>query len=350
LVILLTVSISQSKLAASSLPWNDFTVIDLGANGFDFDYDPVRKMIYVSVPTKNELVYISTVTGSIVQRHFVGSRPMGVDYAPSADRVVVALNQAAAIASVNPDTHSVSEIVVGGNDGLGSSLAYDVVEGKPNQIFVSANPGSGGFSYIAKVDLNNGNAVSRVASSSIIRAAPIFQTTKAQDSLYVGEGFSPNSLYKLDLNQQNAPIVLEDQHGTVSGTNYMDISPDGNRIYLSSGQVLRTNSFLQAGLIGSGIPRINDLGDTAFVLSTSPSTTGGLNTYSTTTFLQTNSFDLPVAFPNGVSQFELLPMNGGIAILGGSKLFIAVPEPTTISSLIVAAMGIAVVFAARKHI
>ena len=64
--------------------------------------------------------------------------------------------------------------------------------------------------------------------------------------VYVGEGFGPNSLYKLDAADPLAPIVLEDAHGTVDGTDRMSLSPDGTLIYLRSGQVLRTASFNRA--------------------------------------------------------------------------------------------------------
>jgi hypothetical protein len=332
---------------SAPLPWSDVSVVELGADGCDFDYDPLRELIYVSIPSQNEIVYISKNTKNIVHRQFVGSKPMGLDYAPLADRVFVALNQAAAVAEVNPDGNLVSEIVVGGSPGLGSSLAYDVVEGKANQIFVSANPGSGGFSYIAKIDLNDGNAVSTVASNRIIRASPIFQETVAGDFLYIGEGFSPNSLYKLNLDLADAPIVLEDQHGTVSGTNYIDINPAGTRLYLSSGQVLRSDSFLQAGLIGSGIPRLNETGDTAYVIKTSPSTIGGLKSYSTSTFLETGSYDLPMALPEGVKQFDLLPHDSGLVILSGNKLIIAVPEPPLSVLALCALLGMTLYW--RKH-
>ena len=323
-------------VTADELPWPNVSVVDLGADGWDLDFDPIRRMAYVSIPTLNEIAYVSTETGSIVDRHFVGSRPLGIDYAPHSDRVFVALNQAAAIAEVNPDTRNVQEIVVGGNPGTDNSLIYDVVEARANQVFVSANPGSGGFARIAKVDLANGNTVSTVANNQIIRARPTFQETVQGDVLYVGAGFSPNSLYKLDISQPNAPIVLEDDHGSVSGTQFMDVSPDGDRYYLSSGQVLRTESFLQAGSIGAGIPRLSADGSRAFVRSG-----GQLKLYDTTTFLQLTSFDLPADF-SSIEQFHLLPNDAGLLMLSDNMLLIAVPEPSPLplSVFAVALLGL----------
>jgi hypothetical protein len=334
---------------AAPLPWPQWKVVDLGGDGFDFDYDPGRRMIYVSIPSRNEVVYVSATSGSIVQRHFVGLKPMGIDYAPYADRVYVALNQSGAVAEVNPDTHTVSEIVVGGSNGLGSSLAFDVVEGDPNDIFVSANPGSGGFSYIAKIDRAQANTVSRVASGRIIRASPIFQQTSAGDFLYVGQGFSPNSLYKLDLSQPAAPIVLEDQHGSVSGTRYLDASPDGQQLYLLGGQVLRADSFLQSGRIGTGIPRVNESGGAIYMINPNPTSVNGLRTYDARTFLQTGAYDLPVTFPSGITQFDLLPNDAGLVVLGSGKLLVAVPEPSTLALLAIVALGLALAWRRRTR-
>ncbi len=74
---------------------------------------------------------------------------------------------------------------------------------------------------------------------------------------YVGEGFSPNSLYKLDLSAATVPIVLEDIHGAVSGSQRADVSYDGSRIVLSSGQILDTATFAQVGTVTVGVNQYN---------------------------------------------------------------------------------------------
>lgn len=301
-------------------------MVDLGNDGFDFDYDLSRNQIYVSIPNQNELVYVSSRTASISGRHFVGSRPFGVDYGVHSDNVFVALNQAGAVAQVTPDNQGVNEIIVGGSNGTDNPLTYDVTEAASGLVFATASPGSGGFARVARIDLNNGNAISQAANGRIIRANPILLGSPDEQFLYVGEGFSPNSLYKLDITDPAAPLILEDDHGTISGTYAMDINPDGSRIFLASGQVLRSDTFLQAGLIGSGMPRISSDGELAYVYRN-----GNLETYSTTTFLLQDTFELPSEFANGVQQFALLPNNRGMVMLSGSKLLITsnIPEPTT---------------------
>lgn len=237
--------------------------VHLGAAGFDLELDTLRNLAYVSLPTRNEVAVISTDSGKILRRVVVGSRPRGIDISLDGSKLYVALNGAGAIAVVDLTSYAVGEIVIG--DSLGSSSAWDVVEARPNRLFASANPGSSGFAWIVQVATDAGNAHWRVAGYSIIRADPELVKSVDGTTLYVGEGFSPNSLYRLNLLDPLAPIVLEDQHGAVSGTDRMSLSRDGTRIYLRSGQVLRTESFIQAGVVSSGIPAVSADGQRLFV-------------------------------------------------------------------------------------
>lgn len=287
--------------------------VELGGIGHDIALDRIRRMVYVSVPSRNEIVKISSVDYSIVQRVVVGSSPQGIDL--SIDRTVlyIALNQAGAIAVLDLETGEVEEIVVG--DVVGHSSVNDVVEATQNQLFVSANPGSGGFAWIAKVSLDQGNMAQRVASNRIIRANPVFEVSPDRAFLYIGEGFSPNSLYKLDLSQETAPIVLEDDHGSVSGTRQLEVSPDGGRIYLTSGQVLRTGSFIQAGSVASGIHQFGADPSRVYVVDEP----NEISTYDTETFLEIASFNLNCSFQN-IRKMVVLPGDFGWLVLGDDLL------------------------------
>ena len=59
--------------------------------------------------------------------------------------------------------------------------------------------------------------------------------------------------------------MLEDDHGSVSGTGRYDVSLDGLRIYLQSGQVLRSDTFIQAASVASGVPRVSPDDATLYV-------------------------------------------------------------------------------------
>jgi K319L-like, PKD domain len=224
--------------------------LDLGGSGFDIAMDYARQQAYVSIPTRNEVAVISLESLRIVDRFLLQGSPRGIDLSLDGEHLFVALYGSNAVAKIDIDQRSVSNLDL--DDATGNALTYDVVEGEPDRLFVTAAPGSGGFSYVAEIRLDQNAAVSRVADNRIIRASPVLARSPDSLFVYTGEGFSPNSLYKLSLNDPDAGIVLEDDHGSVSGTNNLTLNATGTRIALRSGQVLRTGSFIEEGRIPSG--------------------------------------------------------------------------------------------------
>jgi len=114
-----------------------------------------------------------------------------------------------------------------------------------------------------------------------------------------------------------ASIILEDNHGSVSGTGAFDLSPDDTRIYLGSGQVLRTSDFSQIGSVGGGVPAVSDDGALVYMGASSE-----IQIWRTDTYLQVAS----VAVPGSVEQLILVEDKGYIAVLTGSSV-VAVPIP-----------------------
>jgi hypothetical protein len=281
---------------------------------WDMEVDLPRQQIYVSMPTRNSVAIVSMQTYQIVNEVLVGANPRGIDLSIDGTRLFAALNQSGSVSVLDLTTLQHTEILVATQ--LGSSLAFDVIEGKPNRLYVSANPNSGGFAYIVQIKLDQGNFASRVASDRIIRADPVFEDTPNHQYLHIGEGFSPNSLYKLDLQQDTAPIILEDQHGTVGGTNRIQLNPDGSLLYLNGGQVVRTSDYTQAALLGPEVPQFNDDPTRVYMAKTN----GILDIYSTSTFLQIGSINLNCSFSIDLREFAALPGSGGYLLLGDSKL------------------------------
>tara|TARA_R110002073_G_scaffold160532_3_gene316032 strand:+ start:550 stop:2166 length:1617 start_codon:yes stop_codon:yes gene_type:complete len=230
--------------------------VTLSATAQDFVHDAARELFYVSVPDSDEVVVISSHDYSIVDTITVSPRPSGLDLSHDGSTLFVALNQAGRVAYVDLTTRTVTDTIDIGTE-LGHSATWDILEARPDWILVSANPGSAGFAYIVLIRRDIGNAATRVASNRIIRAAPRFHRDPTAAFAYVGEGFSPNSLYKLDLSAATVPIVLEDNHGAVSGSQRADVSHDGSRIALSSGQILDTATFAQVGTVTVGVSQYN---------------------------------------------------------------------------------------------
>ena len=273
----------------------------LGGVGWDVALDSANDRLYVSVPTLNEVTVVSATTFEVVDNIFVGSGPHGIELSQDGQRLFAALSGAGAVAVVDLSDNSVDTILLGNE--LGDDRAYDVISPRENVLVVTANAYSSGFSYVVRVDLDfvNGHTASRIAGGRIIRARPTLGMDPSGDFVYVSESFSPNSLYKLDMNTPGNPIILEDDHGSVSGTFRFDVSPDGLLLYTSSGQVLRTGSFNQAGTIARGIPLVSVDGTRCYM-----GRNGEIDIFNTTTFLQVGE----IAVSGGAVDRMLFTDNG----------------------------------------
>ena len=244
----------------------DSRPIELGDIGFDTAIDHERNQIYVSVPTRNEIVVISTTQLRIVDRLVLPGSPYGIDLSIDGTRIFAALRGTTSVASIDIEQREVEIIPLA--DKTGHPDTYDVIEGAPGQLFVSASPDGSGFGYIAKIDLEEFNLATRVADSRIIDVNPRFARSPDFQSLYLSEGAFSDSLYKLNLNDSDAGIILEDDYGRVSGTYNMSVNLSGSRIALASGQVLRTGSFIEQGRVTAGISAPSQISNTLFVVDT----------------------------------------------------------------------------------
>jgi len=301
---------------------NQEIIVDLLAPGFDTAVDSSRNQIYVSIPTRNEIAIISINSFEILDRIVVGSGPKGIDLSHDNQFLYIALSGAGAVAILDLASQTVSEVVVG--NVIGNPKIFDVAEGKPDRVFVSANPGSSGLARIAMIKRDENNAVVTVANNRFIRSDPSFGKDPNQNFIYVAEtSSSPNSVYKLDLSDDTAPIVLEDAHGTIpSGAEDLQVSPDGMKLHLKSGLVLRTENFIQAGVVGNGHSKLSEDGLKKFVAS-SPNL---IEIFDTTTFLKSDEIVFSCSL-NNVIGVDRLSDNGGTLILGNNSLCVLPEKP-----------------------
>ncbi|HEY5907367.1 MAG TPA: hypothetical protein VIZ31_04945, partial [Vicinamibacteria bacterium] len=122
-------------------------LIPLDAAGFDMEFDQPRQRLYVSIPTRNEVVILSSTNGQVVNRVrideealrqtpggdadvLVGTRPHGLDISLDGSLLLVALNQASSVVYVDLETLALTQVVIGTQ--LGHATTWDVIEGKPN--------------------------------------------------------------------------------------------------------------------------------------------------------------------------------------------------------------------------
>ena len=285
-------------------------VIPLGGVGFDMLYDDERGLLHVSIPSLNEVVLISTLTYEIIDRVPVGPSPHGIDLSLDGTRLFAALNEAGSVAIFDMETGQRSEIVVG--EILGDYRTWDVTEATEDRLFVSASPGSNGSSRIGMIELDQGNEVVIVADNESIDTRPLFAVDGDQRFLYIGEGPSSAArLYKLDLEQETAPIILRDGPSDLTLADHLELDPDGTRLYLEGGHVVRTATFVQAGNVPRGIHQFGESAESVFIASPPDL----LGTYDTTTFSKEDERTLPCAFDD-IEQMVVLPDDAGWLVLG----------------------------------
>ena len=120
------------------------------------------------------------------------------------------------------------------------------------------------------------NAVSVIANNTPIKRSPRLAFDLVNELLYVIDhvpappgGLSPvvHRLYKLDMSSPAGDIVLQSAPVIPSLVRWMAVGPAGERLYLSTGQVLDTSNFQPVDQIPAGLPVLQADGTLAIVQS-----------------------------------------------------------------------------------
>ncbi len=256
---------------------------------YDLVLDLNRNRVYVTHHEESSVGAHDIETGERLWTVPVDGRPHGAELSSDGTELFVALAGAGAVAALDLESLDVELILV--EDVTGHAETWDVVETSPGTLFVSANPASSGLAYLGKVDRANPAGATRVADGRVIRGGPILIESPDGTTLFVAEAaFSPNSLYRLDLTQANAPIVGEDVHGSVSGVWWTRPNRAGTRLYLGSGQVLDPETLVEIGAVPSGSSLTSMDDSIVFVFNSN-----GFRAYETSSFSWIGDVDLPTS-------------------------------------------------------
>ncbi len=287
--------------------------VTLPATAGRYVVDESAQRAYVTLPQENRVAEVS-LTGemALLTQLATGFRPSRVALSVDGRYLYTTLGTSGSFTRHDRWTGATEETVIA--TLLDHSNTYDIVAGMGSEVFVSANASSTGFAYIVKVDTATGAAF-RVASQRIIRAAPVFEIDRASAFLYIGEGFSPNSLYKLDIAQPTAPLVVEDNHGSIISSWSLSLNPSGTRIITAGGQVLRTLDLTQAAALNSGIGAYRPDGTEVAVYGAST-----ITRYDATTLDTLGTITTSLCGITGGSQFDALQRGRGWLILSGATL------------------------------
>lgn len=186
--------------------------------------DEARLKVYVSIPSKNEIEVVDIASGEVVDRIFIGSKPQRMNISHDGTTLYVALGGSGRVAFLNLNSKSITEVDV--QSALGDPRAFDVVEGAPGRVFVSANPEGYGISYIALIKTDENNKVERFFNE-VVRDHPIMQV-QYDKALYVMQYYN---IYLLDLSidYQSIPIgSISPDMGFMFSKRSLDLNQKGS--------------------------------------------------------------------------------------------------------------------------
>lgn len=213
----------------------------------DIEFDEKNNLIYVT-NTWGRKIYIVSMDGlAKVDSIELGGMPRSITLSNDGSRLFVTMVTEGSFKVIDAGTRQIVK-TVDVSAALGTSGIADIYHTSNGELFVSSDQ-----MYIVKVNVADNYSTTRVASNRVFFAGSITFVTDNGTNLYVEESrLTPNSLLRLNLMNDTAPVVSEDAHGTVRGTRYAALSPNGDKLYLRSGQIVNSQTFDQVGLFSHG--------------------------------------------------------------------------------------------------
>ncbi len=267
-------------------------------------------------------------TRTVASEITLSAAPRGLSLSGDGTRLYVALSGVGSVAEVDTATGATLR-TLDVSVALNGVNTFDVQLVGANDLFVTAE-GISSFTRVAKLDLTTGES-KIVASNRIIRAAPRFDWDGA-DSLFVSEGFSPESLYRLDLSDPDAPLVAEDEHGEVAGTDGAIVAGRGSRVITRRGQELDAVTLDVIGSVPIGRPATGGEGWKLFLAQMMDDDRLRVRKYNLSTHSAMKTYITTCQMTGRVlSDFKVLPGNQVFVAAGRDGLCVvdtAVTVPT----------------------
>lgn len=212
------------SLPAGDLPYEDLIL------------DETRGVMYGSNTTGHKVDVISMLTLQVVDeiRFKNGASPKGMDLRADGNELAVALNGLSQIVFIDINTFQTVAYVVP-DVTTGPNRPFDVKYGRSGRLYASGSPGSLGLDSIHIIDTDN--YVELGKSSFVIREVPYLSISADKNTLFVNEQFSPNKLYKFDVQTDSLANPQSTPHLSGLSANTYILAQDQNRFLTSSGQV-----------------------------------------------------------------------------------------------------------------
>jgi len=223
------------------------TTIQLPGKAEFVEQDTVRNLLYVSIPSQNQVVVLSKNDLQIVDTiDFVGE-PYGLDISDDNNTLYVALSGTGTVGVVdltNSNAITAEIDVTGGITPDGNTLIDKVfsVQSIDNRVFASADS-SNGLSNVIVIDLANSNAISRIGlleddSFLVVRRNPHLRINDAGTEIILPRFVS--GLVRVDIVDRTYPLIFSDRN-MVGELIALEI--EGDRYITSAGSEIDAQNF-----------------------------------------------------------------------------------------------------------
>jgi len=218
----------------------------------DVEYDDVRKRLYVSLFSAQELVIVDAENFTVLGREALGHTARGLDLSPDGSTLAIMFHDNGHIAfkDITSGTIETQDI----SDLLGTVNGYDVQWLDDDILFASADPEcceEPFDAFLVRVSRSDPDASRRSAGGVGELWTAELAISPDRNNLFLSRG--PYELHKLDLTQVGEPIVrthIEEPGGLTSGGfTEPNVSPDGLHITFDNRQILNTSDLFQVGQV-----------------------------------------------------------------------------------------------------
>ncbi len=314
-IILVLAAVGPLSVAAlaETVPVQIFVRPGASTTGFaGAGINPIKGEVYAVLKASADLYLLDldAWTGSL----WFDADEMGTEIDVSADGLTMYMTggeEGSSVFVFDIDTHTF-ETYYALHDQFGSesASATDVEETTAGVLFVTPRaPG-----YVVRVDRNNSDEMTRVASETIFQLATSMAYA-GTDELYVGTATSPEVVYKLDLTTPGADLVDQTNIAGLTGVDQMALSPDGSILVLASGESIDTSTMESGDMFPAGIPRFSADGSLLYVASVNAQGRTSIEVIDTTDRTTVTTFEGGCDIAAGkLEDFETLPDGRFVAV------------------------------------
>lgn len=200
----------------------------------DICHDAQKGIFYIPAVYESKIFIISAEPFAKTDSIMLTQRPYRIALSPDATKLYVTYSGESIFDIIDLATTSVIRTVDVAS-ALNDDAITDIHITGDGELFVAGR-------RIVKVDADYSFKV--VADNlSFFSERPRFVDDDGTYLYIEVSSHTPNSLFKLDISQDTAPVVLEDDHGSVSGSHNAVLSHDATRLYMSDGTIVLTSDF-----------------------------------------------------------------------------------------------------------